>query len=65
MTKNEHKKEIAMMSSEYWSEEALFTNTYKDKALMYRVAANAAEDFDTHHATVLRRISGFYQEATK
>lgn len=65
MSKAAYKREIAMISSEYWAEEALFTDNHADKALMYKVAANSAEEYDKHHATVLRRLANFYREGTK
>lgn len=57
---NEH--EISLLSCDYWTDEAYFNKVPNEKALMYEIAAKAADKFDTHHASVLRRIAEKYRE---
>lgn len=60
-----HDENIDCLSMQYWVDEAWFTRNKEDKVLMYKLAARAAEKFDPYHATVLRRISKFYEKGAK
>ena len=58
-------REIAEVSCEYWADEAWLTKKHDEKAQMYDLAARAADKFDQHHATVLRRLATHYREGSK
>lgn len=51
--------------SQYWADEAYFTDERKDKILMYELAARAVEETDKHHASVLKRIANNYREGNE
>lgn len=54
--------EISLLSCDYWTDQAYYSDVPSEKALMYEIAAKAADKFDTHHAIVLRRIADNYRE---
>ena len=58
-------REINEVSCEYWADEAWHARKHEDKAQMYDLAARAADNFDPHHATVLRRLANHYREGSK
>jgi len=58
-------REINEVSCEYWADEAWHARKREDKAQMYDLAARAADKFDAHHATVLRRLANHYREGSK
>jgi hypothetical protein len=61
--RTDHVHEIVVLSMDYWTDEAYFSDTPSEKALMYDIAAKSADKIDTHHAAVLRRIANNYREA--